>query len=179
MDQFIDFLEKTKRNFSVKIHKTVDLKKIKHDNSSKKKKLKKINSIWAITFHLLGSSLDLRDKVHDFIHHDARSIETPTESTADETKSAKENKFAQPQQEEAAQPEITTSSPTTPLPTAAKPAAPVKQVSTNHLMVPEEKEQKEDPNDIFIELNDNVYLQIQYIKLSIEHKPKQRRALFL
>ncbi|KAG1473978.1 hypothetical protein G6F56_000637 [Rhizopus delemar] len=159
MDQFIDFLEKTKRNFSVKIHKTVDLKKIKHDNSR--------------------SSLDLRDKVHDFIHHDARSIETPTESTADETKSAKENKFAQPQQEEAAQPEITTSSPTTPLPTAAKPAAPVKQVSTNHLMVPEEKEQKEDPNDIFIELNDNVYLQIQYIKLSIEHKPKQRRALFL
>jgi hypothetical protein len=38
MDEFIDFLEKTKRTFSVKIHKTVDLKKL-HDSSSKKKSL--------------------------------------------------------------------------------------------------------------------------------------------
>ncbi|KAG1150103.1 hypothetical protein G6F37_005372 [Rhizopus arrhizus] len=159
MDEFIDFLEKTKRTFSVKIHKTVDLKKL-HDSSRD------------------SSSLDLREKVHNIIHHDdeaTRSIESPpTESTAGDNKSANEKAEKPTISTEGAKPTITTTSPTTPAV-----VVPQKQLSSNHLTVPDGSKESENPEDIFIELNENIYLQIEYIKHTLEHTPKQRRALFI
>lgn len=177
IDEFIDFLEKTKRTFSVKIHKTVDLKKL-HDSSSKNLCLESTNNSYFF-FHLGdSSSLDLREKVHNIIHHDdeaTRSIETPpTESTADESKSANEKAEKPMISTEGVKPTITTTSPTTP---AA--AAPQKQMSSNHLTVPDGSKESENPEDMFIELNANIYLQIEYIKHTLEHTPKQRRALFM
>ncbi|PHZ17910.1 uncharacterized protein RHIMIDRAFT_13656 [Rhizopus microsporus ATCC 52813] len=75
-------------------------------------------------------------------------------------------------------PTITTTSPVSPsAPTES--AKPKQQMSSNHLSVPNEPKENENSDDIFMELNENVYLQIQYIKMIEEHKPKKRRAIFI
>ncbi|CEG63039.1 hypothetical protein RMATCC62417_00251 [Rhizopus microsporus] len=168
IDDFIDFLEKTKRNFSVKVHKTVKLKKrdLSRDNSSGD----------------LGDKIsEIGDKLDTILHRDSddtksRSITTPpTESTT-------EGDGIEPSKPtistEGMKPTITTTSPVSPS-APTEPAKPKQQMSSNHLSVPNEPKENENSDDIFMELNENVYLQIQYIKMTEEHKPKKRRAIFI
>ncbi|KAI9276379.1 bacterial low temperature requirement A protein-domain-containing protein [Sporodiniella umbellata] len=135
-DQFIDFLERTKRVFSVKVHKTVDLKTIRHDSSN--------------------NASEFREKIHQLAHPDeTRSLETPGDAQAVElsTDAGHRTDTVQPG-----------TSPRT---------------ETTEPLVPASAEGRDSPDDIFIELNKNVYLQIKYIRLSVEHETKQRRAFFL
>lgn len=124
---------------------------------------------------------EIGDKLDTILHRDSddaktRSITTPpTESTT-------EGDGIEPSKPtistEGMKPTITTTSPVSPS-APTEPAKPKQQMSSNHLSVPNERKENENSDDIFMELNENVYLQIQYIKMIEEHTPKKRRAIFM
>ncbi|GAA5798003.1 bacterial low temperature requirement A protein-domain-containing protein [Helicostylum pulchrum] len=117
-DDLIDFLENTKRDYSVKVHKTVAFRA---EIAQKKSE-----------FNDSFNSFDLGEKSNTF-HSEITN--KPSEKHSVE-KSDSGNLKSRPHK--------------------------------NH-----------SPNDILVDLNNNVYLQIQFMVIVKEHEVKQRRAFFL
>ncbi|KAG1408969.1 hypothetical protein G6F60_001029 [Rhizopus arrhizus] len=118
-DDFIDFLEETKRNFSIKVHKTVNLKGKKHEIS-------RGNSSQGLPCEISKS---------------------PSDPTKEEAIMTAKDKTG--------------------------------YVSSDRLNETKEQMSSRIRDDIFIELNNNVYAQIHSFKITVEHTAKKRKPLFI
>lgn len=112
-DDFIDFLEETKRDFSVKVHKTVKLKKNAATKSESKVYEKKKTPRYILNKCYIESSIDL-------------------------------DSFAETLSPQKLYPHKTHS-----------------------------------PSDLVFDLNDNIYLQVQFIPIIEHHEASTRKAIFL
>ncbi|KAI9481656.1 MAG: bacterial low temperature requirement A protein-domain-containing protein [Benjaminiella poitrasii] len=129
-DDLIDFLEKTKRNFSVKVHKTV---KIRKQLANAKSEL----------FSDSKSSLDLTEKGNTAISETIDTIDQKQKNSLSETQ------------------------------------LPQKTDSNGTMIAKTHPHTNRSPDDLLIDLNDNVYVQVQFIPIVHEQEEKVRRAIFL
>ncbi|CAO3606936.1 unnamed protein product [Mucor hiemalis] len=120
-DDFIDFLENTKRDYSVKIHKTVAFRAEINQKRSE--------------FGSSRNSFDLGEKSNT-------TISGTTAKSANEKQSVQKS-----------------------------------DSGTFHDKSRPHKNQS--PDDVVVDLNENVYVQIQFIQIIKEHEVKQRKSFFL
>ncbi|KAI8082476.1 bacterial low temperature requirement A protein-domain-containing protein [Gilbertella persicaria] len=142
-DDLIDFLEKTKRDYSVKVHKTVNLKvelsTAKNELASAKSEL----------FHKSSKSFDLGSRQNTT----ATASSDGSASTSDE-KAPGTTKIVQgPQKSDSGN-------------------------FTNEPTVQHPHVNRSD-DDLLIDLNDNIYIQVQFIPMVHHEEENHRRAIFL